>query len=119
MTDNPVTPLTPQQTAAQEAKADHEGILEQDAVAVDKAIAKIVLNAPPDVTISEQAGVLAYNDKGFKGFYGRWMSRFLNLFQKNHGSKATAGGNAEAWGAIRYGDKSGLISDESSGVINK
>lgn len=106
---DPVTPLTPAQTAAAEAKADHEGILEQDAVAVDKAIAKIVLNAPPDVTISEQAGVLAYKDKGFKGFYGRWMSRFLNLFQRNHGAKATAGGNAEAEEAIEYGDQSGLI----------
>lgn len=106
---DPITPLTPEQTAAQEALAEKEPLIEQDAVAVDKMLAKVVLDAPPDVTISEQAGVLAYTRRGFKGFYGRWMSRFLNLFQRDHGARATAGGNAEAEEAIAYGNKSGLL----------
>ncbi|MBU6232179.1 hypothetical protein KGP36_06050 [Patescibacteria group bacterium] len=112
---NLVQPLSPAQTANEEAKADAEPILEQDAVAVDKAFAKIVLNAPPDVTVSEQAGVIAYKypkGGGIKGWYGRTMSRFLNFFQRNHGADATAGGNAEALQAIQYGNESGLLNEE-------
>lgn len=105
---NPVHPLTAQQTKAVEAKAKAEAYPERVAVALDKAIAAIG-DAPPDVTISEAAGVAAYKDRGFKGFYGRWMSRFLNLFQADHGANATAGGNAEAEQAIQYGNKSGLL----------
>lgn len=109
---DPVTPLTPQQTAQQEQEALHEPLIEQDLVAVDKMLAKVVLDAPPDVTISEQAGVLAEEypkGGGIKGLYGRWMSRFLDFFQKDHGAKATAGGNAQAEEAIEYGEKSGLL----------
>lgn len=110
-----VQPLTPAQTAAQEQKAEHEPWAERALVADDKAIAANLLDAPPDVTISEQAGVLAEEypkGGGLKGFYGRWMSRFLDIFQKDHGAKATAGGNAEAEEAIEYGDKSGLLNKE-------
>lgn len=105
---NPITPLTPEQQAAQAAKAQKERYPERVLVALDKAIATIG-GATPDVTISEVAGVDAVKDKGLKGFYGRWMSRFLNLFQRDHGAKATAGGNAQASEAIEYGDNSGLL----------
>lgn len=103
-----VTPLTAEQVAAQEARAAHEPYPERVAVALDKTVAAIA-DAPPDVTISEVAGADAYTAKGIRGFYGRWMCRFLNLFQSDHGAKATAGGNAEAEQAIEYGNKSGLL----------
>lgn len=105
---NPIKPLTLDQVAAQEAKAAKEPYPERVAVALDKAIATIA-DAPPDVTISEVAGVDAVDAKGIRGFYGRWMSRFLDIFQSDHGAKATAGGNAEAEEAIEYGDQSGLL----------
>jgi len=108
---NPVTKLTPGQTAKQMQQAKTEGYFERVLVGEDKEIATIA-GATPDTTISEDAGIAAVEDKGFKGFYGRWMSRVLNLFQKDHGAKATAGGVAQAEEAIAVAEKSGLIDEE-------
>ena len=105
---NPVTPLTPEQTAAQEARAIHEPYIERDLVAIDKTIATFA-GATPDTTISADAGIAAVKDKGFKGWYGRTMSRFLNRWQKNHAAKAIAGDEAQAKEAERVMEASGLI----------
>src|SRR6185437_9226146 len=105
---DPVTPLAPEQTAAQETKATHEPYFERALVAVDKTIATFA-GATPDTTISADAGIAAVKDKGFKGWYGRTMSRFLNLFQPNHAAKAVAGDEAQAREAERVMESSGLI----------
>jgi len=105
---NPVTPLTPEQTAAQEARAIHEPYIERDLVAIDKTIATFA-GATPDTTISADAGIAAVKDKGFKGWYGRTMSRFLNLFQSDHAAKAVAGDEAQATEAERVMEASGVI----------
>lgn len=108
---SPIIPLTPEQTATQEAQAKEEPYVERAAVAVDKAIETVVFDGPPDVTMSEAAGVAAVKDKGFEGEVGKLVSEGLDLFQKDHGAKATAGGNAQAEEAIEYGDQSGLINE--------
>lgn len=105
---NPVTPLTKAQTAAQEQRATHEPYLERDLVAIDKTIATFA-GATPDTTISADAGIAAVRDRGFKGWYGRAMSRFLNLFQPDHAAKAVAGDAAQAEEAERVMRDSGLI----------
>ena len=107
---NPVTPLDPQQTAAQEYKATHEPYIERDLVAIDKTIATFA-GATPDTTISADAGIAAVKDKGFKGWYGRMMSRFLNLFQSDHAAKAIAGDEAQAREAERVMEASGVINE--------
>lgn len=105
---NPVTPLTAAQVAAQESRGKHESYPVRVLVALDKAIA-VAAGGTPDVTISADAGVAAYRDKGFKGFYGRTMSGFLGLFQKNHGAAATAGDVGEAEEAYAFAQSSGLL----------
>lgn len=106
--DNPVAPLTPQEAADREQQASHEPYIERVLVAADKTIATVA-GATPDTTISADAGIASYRDHGFKGLYGRWMSRFLDLFQKNHGAKAVAGDLAQAQEAEQKMKESGLL----------
>lgn len=108
MENQPVTPLTPSQADKTEKHAVNENYFERLGVAVDKTIATAA-GATPDTTISADAGIASYRDKGFKGFYGRWMSRFLNLFQKDHGAKAVAGDLAQAEAAEEKMKESGLL----------
>lgn len=107
---NAVTPLTAPQTAAAEAKSAKHSYPVRDLIAIDETVATFA-DAPNDTTISGDAAIAAVNDKGFKGWYGRTMSRFLNLFQSNHGAKAVAGDLERAQAAEKI--------DEQSGVINK
>lgn len=106
--NDPVTPLTKAQTEAQEYRATHEPYIERDLVALDKTVATFA-GATPDTTISADAGIAAAKDSGFKGWYGRTMSRFLNLFQPDHAAKAVAGDAAQAKAAEDEMESSGLI----------
>lgn len=104
----PITPLNPQQTAAQEQKAASEGYFKRILVCLDQDI-NVDTGGLPDETISARAARLAANGKGFSGFYGRWMCRFLNLWQKNHGPKAIAGDDARARRVAAIEETSGEI----------
>lgn len=57
------------------------------AVAEDQAANVLVTNGKPDETISSHAQRAA--DKG--NWLGKGMTKFLHLFQKDHGHKAEAG----------------------------
>lgn len=83
----PVKPLTPEQVKLQEAQAAAESWLHRDAVAIDQATNVIVLKGQPDETISSHAARAATEGK----WWGKALSMFLNLFQKDHGAKAEAG----------------------------
>lgn len=83
---DPVTPLTPEQLAAQEAKVARENYLHRTLVGMDQA-ANVLLDGQPDETISARS---ARADEAGRT-WGRWMSRFLDFFQRNHGPKAQAG----------------------------
>lgn len=106
--NDPVTPLTKAQTVAAEAKSAKHGYLENLAVDLDQSIPPI-FDAPLGTTISGDAAIADVKDTGFKGFYGRWMCRFLNLFQRNHGAKAVAGDMERAKIVAQNEESSGLI----------
>ena len=83
---DPITPLTPAQTQVQEAKAAKEGYAHRDLVALDQFL-NVMADGSPDETISSRAA--RADEKG--KLWGRVLSRFLNLFQSDHGAKAQAG----------------------------
>jgi hypothetical protein len=84
---DPIKTLTPAEIAQNESQVAKEGWLRRDEVAVDIAANVVVLRGQEDETISSHA---ARADEEGKG-WGRLLSRFLNLFQSDHGAKAQAG----------------------------
>ena len=83
---DPITPLTPEQVATQKAHAAAESYLHRDLVAFDQMV-NVIADGHPDETISSRAA-----RADLKGhWWGRAMSRFLDLFQKDHGAKAMIG----------------------------
>lgn len=103
MTD-PITPLDPQQTAKEEDQAAKEGYLHREAVAID-IFADETLDGPMDETISSRAARAAR--KG--SWLGRALSKFLNLFQHDHGADAQAGDVERAQNVINLENSSGNI----------
>jgi hypothetical protein len=87
MAADPLQPLSPAQLAAQEAATAKEGVVHRDLVAVDQAANVLLLKGHPDETISAHAARADLEGKR----WGRWLSRFLDLFQRDHGEGAIAG----------------------------
>jgi hypothetical protein len=83
---DPITPLTPQQIAVQEAQAAHEAYIRRTLVALDQ-FANVLADGVPDMTISSRAAIAAEHG----ATWGRGLSRLLNLFQADHGADAAAG----------------------------
>jgi hypothetical protein len=102
---DPIQPLTPAEAQVQEQEAAHEGWLHRDLVAVDIAANVVVLKGQPDETISSHAA--RADEQGKR--WGRWMSRFLDIFQKDHGPKAQSGDIERAENVERLEDNSGGI----------
>lgn len=109
---NPVTPLTPQQTAKQEANVAKHNLLQRDAIALDDLGDTVLLGGENDETMSATFARWAYSKKGLKGFIGRTMSRGLNLFQPDHGAKAVAGDLERAEAVAATEAQSGLINED-------
>ena len=89
MTD-PITPLTPAQLATAEQQTAKEGYLHKTAIGLDQFV-DVLTGGLPDETISSRAARWDTEDKGLKHVAGHEMSRFLDLFQKDHGAQAEAG----------------------------
>ena len=104
MIDSGVKSLTPGELASQEQQAAKEGYLLRDAIALDQAV-NVVLGGHPDETISARSSRDAA--EGYR--LGRWVSRFLDLFQKNHGPKAQAGDIERAEVVIKAENESPTI----------
>lgn len=83
---DPIQPLTPSEAATEQSQAAHEGYIHRNLVAIDQA-ANVALGGRPDETISSRA---ARADRSGK-WWGRTLSRFLDLFQTDHGADAVAG----------------------------
>lgn len=101
---NPVTPLTPDQTAQQEQQAAKEGYAHREAVALDVFVNE-TLGGPMGETISSRAARAAVEGK----WWGIVMSKFLNLFQKDHGAKAVAGDLERAENLESVEGQSGIV----------
>ena len=90
-TKNPVTRLSDDEESEQERETAGEGYVHRVLVASD-IFANVVMGGYPDETISSRCarGALAGR------WWGVWMSRFLNLFQRDHGADAMAGDRERA-----------------------
>jgi hypothetical protein len=86
-----ITPLTPSQVAAQESQAAHEGYFKRDLIALDMGV-NVVTGGLPDETISSRWARSA--EQGH--IVGELGSKFLDVFQKDHGAKAQAGDTERA-----------------------
>jgi hypothetical protein len=82
----PITPLTVAQTAVQQQQANAENYCTRLLIAADIA-ANVALGGQEDETISTHTALMAQKHE----FIGVVMSKFLNLFQADHGAKAAAG----------------------------
>ena len=85
MTDTGITPLTPQQEAAVDQDAARESYLHRALVAFD-VFANVLTGGEPDETISSRAARAATADR----WWGIVLSKFLDLFEWDHGAKAQA-----------------------------
>ena len=88
---NPIAPLDPEQTATAEQQAAGEHYPVRALVALDQDVATDLGDQVPDETISAWCARLATTKQGLPRLIGVGMSKFLNLFQKDHGAKAQAG----------------------------
>lgn len=86
MSNDGITPLTPEQFQVQEAKASREGYIHRDLVALDIGV-NVVAGGLPDETISSRLARDAEEHKPL----GELGSKILDIFQKDHGAKAQAG----------------------------
>jgi hypothetical protein len=88
---SPLIPIPPDQVAALEQKALHEGYLHRSLVGLDQFM-NVLTGGDPDETISSRAARAAERGKT----WGIELSKFLNVFQPDHGVKAQAGDTARA-----------------------
>ena len=102
--ENPITHLTPEQTAKEESQAAKERYLHRTLVGLDQFV-NVLAGGHPDETISARAARAAEQNK----MWGKGMSSFLNLFQKDHGPDAQAGDLERATAVAKIEDQSGGI----------
>jgi hypothetical protein len=81
-----ITPLSPAQETQQKLQASKEGYGTRVLIGFDQFV-NVVCNGHPDETVSSRAARAATEGK----LWGKGMSKFLDLFQSNHGAKAEAG----------------------------
>jgi hypothetical protein len=97
-----ITPLAPDQLAQQEAQAEKEAYLKRALIGLDMFM-NVLTDGDPDETISSRSARAAEKGKP----WGIFMSKFLDVFQHNHGAKAQAGDVARAQAVIAAEDTSG------------
>jgi hypothetical protein len=97
-----ITPLTPEEVAAQEALTAKEGFLKRDLIAVDMCI-NVMTAGHPDETISSRLA----RDAEQHRLVGEIGSKILDVFQHDHGAKAQAGDLERAEAIVRIEKQSG------------
>lgn len=83
----PIQPLTPEQQAVAEARANEESPFHEDLVVIDQALGKII-GGMPDITMSSDLAIMATEDTGVRREIGIVGSELLNLAEPDHGAKA-------------------------------
>ena len=81
-----ITPLSGAQVHAAEAQAERERYPVRVLVGLDQFV-NVACDGRPDETISSRASRAAVGGR----WWGRAMSQFLDLFQRDHGAEAQAG----------------------------
>lgn len=102
--NSPITPLTSTQLVQDEAHAGKEAYPVRILVAFD-ILVNVIFMGNPDETISSRAARAATQGKT----WGKLLSRFLNLFQKDHGARAEASDVERAQAVVFLEDKSGNL----------
>jgi hypothetical protein len=100
----PIQPLTPSDTAAQERETAAEGYVHRALVGLDQFI-NVLTDGYPDETISSRSARAAEQGKA----WGLVMSWFLDLFQSDHGAKAQAGDVERANEVLKLETQSGAL----------
>lgn len=108
--NDPITPLTPQQTTLQEQRAGKEGYAKRDLIGLDQFV-NVLADGDPDETISSRMARWSTEDSGLKKDIGDAMSAALDLAQKDHGAKAIAGDEDRA-------EKVAAIEEDSGNINN-
>ncbi len=99
-----ITPLTPTQVTTYEQKAAKESYFVRVLVALDIFV-NVLFNGRPDETISSHAARAATEGR----WWGIVVSKFLDLFQSDHGARAEAGDVERAEQVIQLEDKTGNL----------
>lgn len=84
--DSGITPLNPEQTAQAESVDAHDNYGIRLLIALDMFL-NALFNGDLDETLSSRSARAAQEGK----LWGKLLSHFLDLFQKDHGAKAQAG----------------------------
>jgi hypothetical protein len=105
-----ITPLERKTAELQEAATKKEGWARRMIVAFDIFCNVVVFRGLPDETISSHAARAALAGK----LWGKLLSRFLNLFQKDHGADAMVGDIARAEAVLYTENKTDIIEDDAS-----
>jgi hypothetical protein len=107
MSDPAITPLTPPQEAVEESQAAHENFIMRDLVAADIAASELT-GGPMDETISTRLAIDSVEGHGISKAVGDVGSKFLDVFQPDHGSDAAAGDLERAQAEAQIVDESGI-----------
>lgn len=108
---NPITPLTPEQTAAREAHSLQEPYIERALIgALDMPI-NVVTDGLPDETLSSRFARWSRME-GWRKYVGGFMCQMLNIPQKDHGADAVAGDAARAQRVLDAENASGIINQK-------
>lgn len=100
----PITPLTPDRVIIEQEQAAKEGYLVRILIGFDMFI-NVIANGHPDETISSRAARASTEGK----LWGKIMSRFLDIFQTDHGADAEAG-DVQRADTVKYlENKSGIL----------
>lgn len=103
-----ITPLNPTQTAKEELKASEHGYLIRVLLALDMFANVVFLKGRLDETISTHSARAAVEGK----LWGIWMSKFLDLFEKDHGADASAGDLIRAESIVKTEKSSGILKNK-------
>src|SRR5271156_3854969 len=101
---NPITPLTPSQVTTEEEQAQSEGYFLRVLVGFD-IFMNVIFGGNPDETISSRASRAATEGKT----WGILLSKFLIIFQSDHGANAQSGDLQRADDVVKLEEQSGNV----------
>lgn len=100
-----ITPLNSAQETKEEQNAVEHGYLVRCLLALDVLANVVLLRGRLDETVSTHSARAAVEGK----LWGIWMSKFLDLFQTDHGADASAGDLIRAESIVNTEDTSGIL----------